>query len=161
MNKVMLIGHLGRDPEMRYMPNGDPVANFSVATSERWTDKQSGEKKERTEWARCNIFGKRAEAFCQYVKKGHRVYVEGKMQTRKYTDKSGVERYTTEIVVRDFEFLQPKGSSLPPHPADDPSYGRDARTRPAAPAASSEPHDDGAPPPTEPPTGDFDDDIPF
>lgn len=165
MNKVMIIGFLGKDPEIRFMPNGDAVASFSVASSERWTDKKTGEKMERTEWHRCSMFGKRAEAFEKFVKKGHRIYVEGQMRTRKYQDKTdGKDRYTTEVLVRDFEFLQSKGTSQPPHPADDPNYGNDARKRTSS--TTNEPHNDGAPPHDQPPTGgggglDYDDDIPF
>jgi single-strand DNA-binding protein len=96
VNKVILIGHLGRDPESRYLPSGEMVANFSMATTETWKDK-SGEKKEETEWHRVSFFGKTAEVICEYVKKGSQIYVEGRIQTRKYTDKNGVEKYSTEI----------------------------------------------------------------
>jgi len=104
LNKVELIGYLGKDPEIRRTQDGRPIANFSVATSEEWKDKHSGEKKERTEWHRVVCFN---EGLCgvieQYLKKGSRVYIEGKMQTRKYTDKEGIERYTTEVVMQMFD----------------------------------------------------------
>jgi single-strand DNA-binding protein len=97
LNKAQIIGNLGRDPEMRYLPSGDAVANISVATTEKWKDKASGEMKEHTEWHRISFFGKQAEIAGQYLKKGSTVYVEGKIQTREYTDKEGVKKYATEI----------------------------------------------------------------
>lgn len=97
LNKAQIIGNLGRDPEMRYLPSGDAVANISVATTEKWKDKASGEMKEHTEWHRISFFGKLAEIAGQYLKKGSTVYVEGKIQTRKYTDKDGAEKFATEI----------------------------------------------------------------
>jgi single-strand DNA-binding protein len=97
LNKVQLIGHLGKDPEVRYSAAGDAIANLTIATSESWKDKATGEKKEATEWHRCSCFGKLAEICGQYLKKGAQVYVEGSLRTRKWTDKEGVERYTTEI----------------------------------------------------------------
>ncbi len=96
VNKVILIGNLGRDPEVRYMPSGDAVANISIATTETWKDK-SGEKQEKTEWHRVAMFGKTAEIAGEYLKKGSQVYIEGRLETRKWTDKEGQERYTTEI----------------------------------------------------------------
>lgn len=99
VNKVILVGTLGRDPEVRYTPNGNAIANLSVATSEQWTDKQSGERQEKTEWHRVVIFGKLAEIAGQYLKKGSQVYLEGKLQTRKWQDQSGQDRYSTEIVL--------------------------------------------------------------
>ncbi|WP_445401424.1 single-stranded DNA-binding protein [Zobellella sp. An-6] len=99
INKVILIGHLGQDPEVRYMPNGNAVANITLATSETWRDKQSGEQKERTEWHRVVFFGKLAEIAGEYLRKGSQVYVEGRLQTRKWQDQSGQDRYTTEVVV--------------------------------------------------------------
>lgn len=96
VNKVILIGNLGRDPEMRYLPSGEAVANFSIATTEKWKDK-SGEMQEQTEWHRVSFFGRQAEICGEYLKKGSAVYVEGRLQTRKWTDKEGVERTTTEI----------------------------------------------------------------
>lgn len=105
VNKVILIGNLGQDPEVRFMPSGNPVANFSLATTDTWTDKQSGQRQERTEWHRCNAFGKLAEIIQQYVKKGSKVYVEGSIHTRKWQDQSGQDRYSTEIKVRDMQML--------------------------------------------------------
>ncbi|HGF6560333.1 TPA: single-stranded DNA-binding protein [Providencia alcalifaciens] len=99
VNKVILIGHLGNDPEIRYMPNGGAVANLTLATSESWRDKQSGEMREKTEWHRVVIFGKLAEVAGEYLKKGSQVYIEGSLQTRKWQDQSGQDRYTTEVVV--------------------------------------------------------------
>ncbi|ART80791.1 single-stranded DNA-binding protein [Oceanisphaera avium] len=99
INKVILIGHLGQDPEIRYMPNGNAVANITLATSETWRDKQSGEQKERTEWHRVVFFGKLAEIVGEYLRKGSQVYIEGRLQTRKWQGQDGQDRYTTEIVV--------------------------------------------------------------
>lgn len=97
VNKVILLGNLGRDPETRYTTGGDAVTNLNIATSEQWKDK-SGEKQERTEWHRVVLFGRQAEVAGEYLKKGRSVYIEGRLQTRKYTDKDGVEKYSTEIV---------------------------------------------------------------
>ncbi|QKJ52170.1 single-stranded DNA-binding protein [Providencia rettgeri] len=99
VNKVILIGNLGQDPEIRYMPNGGAVANLTLATSESWRDKQTGEMREKTEWHRVVIFGKLAEVAGEYLKKGSQVYIEGSLQTRKWQDQSGQDRYTTEVVV--------------------------------------------------------------
>ena len=99
INKVILVGNLGQDPEVRYMPNGNAVANFSVATSESWKDKQTGETRDRTEWHRVVVFGKLAEIAGEYIKKGTQVYLEGQLQTRKWQDQSGQDRYTTEVVI--------------------------------------------------------------
>lgn len=109
VNKVILIGHLGRDPEGKYLPSGEMVANFSMATTESWKDK-SGEKKEETEWHRVSFFGKTAEVICEYVKKGSQIYVEGRIQTRKWTDKDGVEKYSTEIRGDRMQMLGSKAS---------------------------------------------------
>jgi len=98
VNKVILVGNLGRDPEVRYSPDGAAISNFSIATTDTWRDKATGEKKESTEWHRIVFFGKTAEIAAQYLKKGSAVYVEGALRTRKWTDKEGQERYTTEIV---------------------------------------------------------------
>lgn len=150
LNKVMIIGFLGNDPEVRYMPSGDAVANFSVATTNRWKDKQSGEQKEHTEWHRCVAFGKDADTINEYLKKGSQVYVEGELRTNKYDDKEGITRYSTEIRVRRFSFLDRKGDSARP-PA--------GRSKPDAPAANKDPKGD----PDDPGASeeDFDDDIPF
>ena len=98
VNKVIIVGNVGRDPETRYMPSGDAVTNISVATSDRYKDKQTGEMKENTEWHRIAFFGKLAEIAGQYLKKGSQVYVEGRLRTRKWTDQSGQEKYSTEII---------------------------------------------------------------
>ncbi|AUR87867.1 single-stranded DNA-binding protein [Vibrio phage 1.105.O._10N.286.49.B4] len=102
VNKMILMGNLGQDPEIRYMPNGGAVANISVATSESWKDKTTGEQKEKTEWHRVSIFGKLAEIAGEYLRKGSTVYIEGQLQTRKWQDQQGQDRYTTEIVVQGF-----------------------------------------------------------
>ncbi len=102
VNKVILVGNLGRDPEIRAMQSGDKLANFSVATSETWNDRQSGERRERTEWHRVVIFGPLAEIAERYLRKGSKVYLEGSLQTRKWQDQSGQERYTTEVVLQRF-----------------------------------------------------------
>ncbi|QFQ32697.1 single-stranded DNA-binding protein [Buchnera aphidicola (Aphis fabae)] len=99
INKVILIGHLGQDPEVRYMPNGNAVVNMTLATSENWKDKNTGETKEKTEWHRVVLFGKLAEIAGEYLRKGSQVYIEGSLQTRKWQDQNGLERYTTEVVV--------------------------------------------------------------
>ncbi len=104
VNKVILIGSVGRDPEARYMPSGDAMVNLSLATTDKWKDK-NGEKQEKTEWHRVVIFGKTAEIAGQYVKKGSEIYIEGRLQTRKWTDKEGQERYTTEIVADRMQML--------------------------------------------------------
>ncbi|WP_082353215.1 single-stranded DNA-binding protein [Pseudoalteromonas sp. R3] len=99
VNKVILVGNLGQDPEVRYMPNGNAVASISIATTDSWKDKNTGQPQQRTEWHRVLIFGKLAEVAGQYLRKGSQVYIEGRLQTRKWTDQNGQERYTTEIVV--------------------------------------------------------------
>lgn len=156
VNKVILIGHLGRDPEIRRNGAGDPIANLRVATSESWRDRQSGERKERTEWHSVVIFNEGlAKLAEQYLKKGSKVYLEGQLATRKWTDQAGVERYTTEIVLQRYRgeltLLDKLPSNRPPA-ADDPSdYGR-TETRQA-----------GADAPGAAGAGraDFEDEIPF
>lgn len=113
VNKATLIGNLGRDPEIRYAASGDAIANFSLATTENWKDKASGEKKEATEWHRCVAYGKLAEIIGQYVKKGSSLYVEGSIHTRKWTDKAGQDRYSTEIKVSEMKMLGGKQESQP------------------------------------------------
>lgn len=108
INKVILVGNLGKDPEIRYMPNGEAVANFSVATSESWKDKQSGEQKEQTEWHRVVAFKKLAEIIGEYVKKGSKIYIEGKLRTRKWQDKDGQDKYMTEIIADEMQMLDGK-----------------------------------------------------
>ena len=155
INKVILIGHLGQDPEVRYMPNGNAVANFNIATSESWKDKQTGENRDKTEWHRIVVFGKLAEIAGQYLKKGTQVYIEGQLQTRKWQDQSGQDRYTTEVVINPLGgTLQMLGSRE--NSADD--SGNSTQT------TSSRQQNKNAPAPQpkapEPPM-DFDDDIPF
>jgi single-strand DNA-binding protein len=111
INKAILVGNLGDDPEMKHLPSGSAVVNYSVATSEVWKDKQTGQKQEKTEWHRCSSFGKLAEIIGEYAKKGSKVYCEGKLQTRKWRDQSGQDRYTTEIVVNEFQLLDSKEGS--------------------------------------------------
>jgi single-strand DNA-binding protein len=120
VNKVILIGNLGRDPEVRYMPSGDAVANISIATTETWKDK-NGEKQEKTEWHRVAMFGKTAEIAGEYLKKGSQVYIEGRLETRKWTDKEGKERYTTEIRADRMQMLGSRsgGSERMTPPEDD------------------------------------------
>ena len=120
-NQCNFIGNLGRDPETRTMQSGDKVANFSIGVSERWKDK-NGDKQERTEWVNCSVFGKLADVVEKYLNKGSKVFVSGKMKTEKYTDKDGVEKYATKIIVRDLQMLGGKKDSQerkPEEPADD------------------------------------------
>lgn len=115
VNKVILVGNLGRDPDMRYLPSGEAVANLAIATTDNWTDKQ-GNKQETTEWHRVSFFGKTAEVCGQYLKKGGQVYVEGSIRTRKYTDKEGVEKFATEIRGDRMQMLGSKGERSEPVP---------------------------------------------
>ncbi len=103
VNKVILVGNLGKDPEVKYTANGSAIANLSIATSESWKDKQSGERKEKTEWHRVSIFGKLAEIAGEYLREGSQVYLEGKLQTRKWQDQSGQDRYSTEVVLQGYD----------------------------------------------------------
>ena len=105
VNKVIIVGNLGRDPENRYLPSGEQVTSIAVATTDRWRDKASGEQKEQTEWHRISFFGKLAEIAGQYLKKGSQVYIEGRLRTRKYTDKEGIDRYATEIIADTMQML--------------------------------------------------------
>ncbi|MBK7663269.1 MAG: single-stranded DNA-binding protein [Sterolibacteriaceae bacterium] len=150
VNKVILVGNLGADPETRYLPSGDAVTNVRLATTESWKDKTSGEKKELTEWHRVVFFRRLAEIAGQYLKKGSPVYVEGRIRTRKWTDKEGQERYTTEIEATEMQLLGSRQGmgEAPPREHDEGSPVAPAR-KPAAPAASSSGF------------GDMDDDIPF
>ncbi|MFP5307486.1 MAG: single-stranded DNA-binding protein [Gammaproteobacteria bacterium] len=150
VNKVILIGNLGKDPEVRYFPNGDAVCNVTLATTDGWTDKQSGEKKEHTEWHNVVFRRKLAEIAGQYLKKGSKVYVEGSLRMRKW-EKDGVDRYTTEIIVNDMQMLDGRGGGSAPMSGDGPAERRPAASR--APAAAAPAQDMDAP---------FeDDDIPF
>jgi single-strand DNA-binding protein len=151
INKVILVGNIGKDPETRYMPNGKAVTNFSVATSEGWTDKQSGDKQERTEWHNVVLFEKLAEIAAEYLKKGSQVYIEGSLRTRKWQDKEGKDRYTTEIVGRDMQMLGGRGGAGGGGSGESSSGGGRAMSERST--SSS------APPAAE--AGDFDDDIPF
>ncbi len=109
INKVIIVGNLGQDPEVRFMPNGSAVANFTVATSETWKDKQTGEQKEKTEWHRIVIYQRLAEIAGEYLKKGSKVYLEGRLQTRKWQNQQGVDQYTTEIVANEMQMLDSRG----------------------------------------------------
>lgn len=133
LNKTTLIGHLGADPEIRYMPDGTATATVSIATTDKWKDKTTKEVKEKTEWHRVVFFGKLAEVVGEYVKKGSQIYVEGKLRTRKWTDKQSIERYTTEIIGNELQMLDKKPA------ADQASYT----------------------PPTGDDNGGLDDDVPF
>ncbi len=152
VNKVILVGNLGNDPEVRYMPNGGAVANVSLATSESWKDKNTGEQQEKTEWHRVVFFNRLAEIVEQYVKKGSKLYIEGRLQTRSY-EKEGQKHYTTEIVANEMQMLDSRGAG-----ASDASFGQERQERPAsAPQSRS-----NAPAQSPPPNFDnFDDDIPF
>jgi single-strand DNA-binding protein len=150
VNKVILVGNLGRDPEVRYAPNGQAVANVTLATSESWKDKNTGEKQERTEWHRVVFFGRLAEIAGEYLKKGAQVYVEGRLQTRKWQDKDGADRYTTEIVANEMQMLGSRaGAGVPSESFNqDQSYGEGAPAgKPAArqPAKVAEGFDDDIP----------------
>ena len=165
LNKVMLIGNLGRDPEIRYMSSGDPVATLALATTSVWNDK-NGQKQESTEWHRVIFFGKQAEICQQYLKKGSSIYVEGKIQTRKWTDNSGTERYSTEIRGDLMQMLGGRNSNASPQDGDipfDAQHGRDMNhTR----SQQSNPSSRPAPPSRQEQQTihaitDLDDDIPF
>jgi single-strand DNA-binding protein len=110
INKVILVGNLGADPEVRYTGGGTAIASLRIATSEQWTDKQSGQKQERTEWHRVKLFGRLAEIAGEYLKKGSQIYVEGSLRTDKYTDKDGIERYSTDIIANDLQMLGGRGA---------------------------------------------------
>jgi single-strand DNA-binding protein len=134
LNKVMVIGRLGGDPEMRYTPTGSAVTTFSVAAGRQWKDRD-GAAHEETEWFRCVAWDKLAEVCNQYLSKGTKVYVEGRLKTRKYTDRDGQERYATEVVLSDMIILSPKGERAPIDDVDAPIFGDDDAPAPAAPAA--------------------------
>ena len=168
VNKVILVGNLGRDPEIRTFPSGDQVANVTIATSDRWKDKQSGEMREHTEWHRLVFNGRLVEIAGQYLRKGSQIYVEGSIRTRKWTDQaSGQERYATEIRVDQMQMLGKREGMG--GPGDDEGYGGGygaPRSAPAQrPAAPQRPPAAPAPAPVQAPHGggfgDMDDDIPF
>ena len=144
INKVILVGNLGADPETRYMPSGSAVTNLSVATSESWKDKQSGEQKERTEWHKVAMFNRLAEISAEYLRKGSQVYIEGKLRTRKWQDRDGNDRWTTEIIADEMQMLGGRGGG----------GGSMPTSQDPGPSGSS------SPPPQAGPD-DFDDDIPF
>ena len=158
VNKVILVGNLGKDPEVRYSPNGGAVANITIATSESWKDKTSGEEQEKTEWHRVVFFGRLAEIAGEYLKKGAQIYIEGRLQTRKWQDKEGKDRYTTEIVAGEMQMLGSREGRGAPSEFDQSSdEGRSSGgSSSRAPATASS----GGGKPSSPPS-DFDDDIPF
>lgn len=160
VNKVILVGNLGRDPEMRYMPSGDALASFSIATTDSWKDK-SGQKQERTEWHRISMFGKLAEIAGEYLKKGSSVYIEGRLQTRKWQDKDGNERYTTEIVADRMQMLGGRGGGNAYEVMDDEGQGYAPPPSGPAQAPASKPQAPAGKPAGGSGFDDFDDDIPF
>ncbi|GJJ05659.1 hypothetical protein RugamoR64_61970 [Duganella rhizosphaerae] len=140
VNKVIIVGNLGRDPEIRYMPSGDAIANIAVATSYHQKDRNTGEQKELTEWHRIAFFGRLAEIVGQYLKKGSSVYVEGRLQTRKYTDKDGVERYATDIIAEQMQMLGgPAGANRDAGQQYGDAQQQTPASAPAAPAAKPTP----------------------
>jgi single-strand DNA-binding protein len=148
VNKVILIGNLGADPELRFMPNGGAVANIRIATSESWKDQATGQSQERTEWHQVVFYRRLAEIAGEYLKKGAKVYVEGSLRTRKWQDKQGIDRYSTEIIGNEMQMLDGLGNA----PSAEPPANRPARASQPAAAPAGQP--DNQPP-------DFDDDIPF
>ncbi|KJY82036.1 single-stranded DNA-binding protein [Vibrio galatheae] len=173
VNKVILVGNLGSDPEVRYMPNGSAVANITIATSESWRDKATGEQREKTEWHRVALFGKLAEVAGEYLRKGSQVYVEGQLQTRKWQDQSGQERYTTEVVVQGYNGVMQMlgGRAQGGAPAQggmgqqQPQQGGWGQPQQPAmqhqPAKQPQSQPQQAQPQYNEPPMDFDDDIPF
>lgn len=147
VNKVIIIGNLGADPEVRYMPSGGAVASLRIATSESWKDKQSGEMQERTEWHRVSLFNRLGEIAGEYLRKGSKVYIEGSLRTNKWQDQNGNDRYTTEIVANTMQMLDAKSGGMA-------AMGN-------APANQFEQAQQSAPVQSEPAMADFDDDIPF
>ncbi|WP_020655886.1 single-stranded DNA-binding protein [Massilia niastensis] len=166
VNKVIIVGNLGRDPEIRYMPSGDAIANIAVATSYKSKDRNTGEQKELTEWHRISFFGRLAEIVGQYLKKGSSVYVEGRLQTRKYTDKDGIERYATDIIAENMQMLggrqgmggndQGYGGGMDDDYSSAPQQQQRPAPRQAPPAPAARPQ-----PKPAPNFSDMDDDIPF
>lgn len=145
INKVILIGNLGQDPEVKYMPNGNAVANITVATSESWKDKNTGEQIDKTEWHRVVFFRRLAEIVGEYLKKGSKIYIEGKLQTRKWQDKNGADHWTTEVIANEMQMLDSRGGAGNDFNQDHSSQQQSSSSQ-AAPA---------------PVNNDFDDDIPF
>jgi len=148
INKVILVGNLGNDPDVRYTQSGAAVANVSIATSESWKDKTTGEQQDRTEWHRVVFFGRLAEIVSEYLKKGSQIYVEGRLQTRKWQDKEGIDRYTTEIVANEMQMLGGRGGG---GGGSQDNYGSSAGDPPSEKMESA----------TSGGSNDFDDDIPF
>ncbi len=148
VNKVILVGNLGKDPEVRFAPSGSAMANITVATTESWKDKQTGEKQEKTEWHRVVFFNRLAEIVGEYLKKGSQVYIEGRLQTRKWQGQDGQDRYTTEIVASEMQMLGGRA-------------GGGGDTAWNAPQQNSAPAQQAAPQASTPPSDDFDDDVPF
>ena len=148
VNKVILIGNLGQDPEVKYMPNGNAVANVTIATSESWKDKNSGEQVDKTEWHRVVAFRRLAEIMGEYLKKGSKVYIEGKLQTRKWQDKNNVDHWTTEIVANEMQMLDSRGGGSS-------DFNQSSGSQQSAPQSAPS---QAAPAPAN---NDFDDDIPF
>jgi single-strand DNA-binding protein len=164
VNKVIIVGNLGRDPEIRYMPSGDAIANIAVATSFKSKDRNTGEAKELTEWHRISFFGRLAEIVGQYLKKGSSVYVEGRLQTRKYTDKDGVEKYATDIVAENMQMLGGRQGMGGDSGMDDGGYDSapQQQSRPAPAPRQAPPAPAARPQPKPAPNfSDMDDDIPF
>ncbi|MGY0617215.1 single-stranded DNA-binding protein [Vibrio sp. FJH11] len=171
INKVILVGNLGNDPEIRYMPNGGAVANITIATSDSWRDKATGEQREKTEWHRVVLFGKLAEVAGEYLRKGSQVYIEGQLQTRKWQNQQGQDQYTTEVVVQGFNGVMQMLGGRAQGGAGAPAMGGQQQPQqggwgqpqqPAQPQQYSAPKQQQAPQQqyNEPPM-DFDDDIPF
>jgi len=155
LNSVQIIGNLGRDPEVRYTPNGTAVANLRIATTRGWNDKQSGEKMEETEWHAVVLYGRQAEIAGEYLKKGRPLFIKGRLKTRKWSDKEGVDKYTTEIIAEDMQLLGDKSAvdKSEPEPTVHAAAGKPAGKKASA---KSKTRDDDMPP--LPP---IDDDIPF
>ena len=152
INKVILIGNLGQDPETRYMPSGGAVTNLRLATNESWKDKATGEQKERTEWHSVAMFGRLAEIAAEYLRKGSQVYVEGRLQTRKWQDKDGNDRYTTEVVANEMQMLSGRGGA---------GGGGSTGYSQGGGGGDAGRSQGGGQPGSPPPADDFDDDIPF
>lgn len=178
VNKVILVGNLGADPEVCYMPNGEPVCNLSLATSESWTDRQSGQRQERTEWHRVTLYRRQAEVAGQYLRKGSKIYIEGRIQSRKYQDRDGIERTAYEIIANEMKMLDSRQSGGGA-PYQEGGYPQGAPAQPYPQSAPQQPYQQAAPQPqysSEPPAApaarrqspapaapveDIDDDIPF
>ncbi|NOT84008.1 MAG: single-stranded DNA-binding protein [Methylococcaceae bacterium] len=166
LNKVTLIGNLGADPEVRYMPQGGAVTTVGIATTRRWKDKVSGERKEATEWHRVIFFNRLAEVAGEYLKKGSQLYVEGRLQTRKWQDKEGHERYTTEIIAEEMQMLGSRSGGTGNFPDSQPNTGQagsmsQPSVKASAPMGNSPINTASNMPPMPPEYEDFDDDIPF